>query len=165
MSVLSAAVSVTACHDSPEDPPVAESRIEHFVRELERSEPEDALVVEESQAAEAAAAFEAQEAAETVAREREELREILASELAWVDKRIADLRRSVLAAQGEIRVQKAKDVAAARAFRVKLERARQVLEKAVDDSAWESVKSHIERDVDEDRPAAIPRTYETSEDI
>ncbi|MBX3188450.1 MAG: hypothetical protein KF819_15640 [Labilithrix sp.] len=167
--VLVAAVAVAACRrddGAGEAGTAKHAKQERVVRELERGESHEAeRLLEETAAGAEEAAREAQDAAETIARETRELRDLVARELAWVDRRIADLQRGVVASRGDRRLEKQRDLAAARGFRVRIARDKSILDRPIDDAIWDALKDRVERDLDDDRPPAVPRTYENTSEI
>lgn len=130
---------------------VTKTKAHHIMREVERANRFDGFVT-----------CEELDVLERFACERDELRALVARELAWTDERIVDLERGVSSSQGDVRARKARDLAAASTFRERLEAALDTLEEPADEASWEETRRRIERDVEDDRPAAVPRTYETS---
>lgn len=97
-----------------------------------------------------------------VERERGRYRELLTKEIGWVDRRAADMDRDAKLANGDVRAAKDADVNAVREWRERLKQDLDAVENPPAGTDWSVLKMRIQRDLDEDRPVAIPRTYEKS---
>jgi hypothetical protein len=168
--VLATAASIAGCHKSSETElteaehatRVAQEKAVHAQRELERgpgSAAERAL--EESREAAKEAREEHDEAADAAARERTKLGAVLTREIEWLDKRVGEMARDAMTvAPGAVRDEKLRDVDKARAWRDRLQADLEELRKEPAGAAWTTLKTRIERDLDEDRPLGIPRSFE-----
>ena len=79
-----------------------------------------------------------------------------------LDRRVAVMARVAVTAEGTERREKERDAASAREWRERLHLDLQALERRPAGAEWSALKQRIERDLDEDRPASIPRSYEKS---
>jgi hypothetical protein len=169
--VLAVACSVAACQKSSETQAeeaaqataVKEQKEQKAMRELERgNSPEAARAMVEAQEAAEKAAREQRDVAQTLEREHERFRVLLTKEIAWIDRRVAELEANAATTQGDVRAEKERDVAAAREWRERLRQDLDVVEHPPPGSDWSAVKMRIERDLEENRPASMPRSYEKS---
>lgn len=165
------AVSLGACHKSSEEEASEASKAtaekEHkereAFRELEHGDDKGAakLLVESQEAGERAAR-ESRDVFAAVARERDRYRVILAKEIGWIDRRVSDMERVSLSAEGPERLEKEREIVAARDWRALLRQDLETLEHPPPDTDWTALKARIERDLDENRPPSVPRSYEKS---
>jgi hypothetical protein len=163
--------SMAACHKSAEQEAEEakkaaadkEAKEAKAFRELEGgNDREAARRLVESQEADEKAARAAGDVRDAVTRERERLRQVLAKEIGWVDRRVEDMERVSLSMEGAERLEKERDVVAARAWRARLQQDFEALEHPPPGTSWPALKARIERDLDEDRPPSIPHSYEKS---
>lgn len=106
-----------------------------------------------------------EQAVEAVARERARYATLLTKEIAWIDRRIAMLEKDAASATGALRAEKDQDVATARTWSDRLREDLEAVEHPKADTAdadWSALKMRIDRDLDENRPVSIPRTFEKS---
>ncbi len=169
--MLAVAVSIAGCQKSSEKQAeeaaqasaVKQQKEQKAYRELERGNaPSAARAMVEAQEADEKAAREKTEVAETVEHERERYRALLTKEIAWIDRRAAELEANVGSTEGSVRAEKQRDVVTAREWRDRLKQDLDAVEHPPPGSDWSAVKMRIERDLDEDRPASMPRSYEKS---
>ena len=149
--VLAISLAVVGCHKSSE-------------RESDEAAKASAVAAtQRTPAASERAAKEQADVATAIERERHRYHELLTKEIAWVDRRVtvmqADARRAENAASGERAVKDA-DVNVARQWRERLKQDLDAVDHLAPGADWSVVKMRIDRDLDEDRPVAIPRTYE-----
>jgi len=121
-----------------------------------------AQMLVESQEADEKAAREQQDVREAVKREQHRLRALLTKEMVWVDRWIADTQRVALSVQGPLRAEKEADSAVAREWRERLGHDLEALDLHPQDAEdWAALRKRIERDLEDDRPSSVPRSYET----
>ena len=104
---------------------------------------------------------EREDVAEAAARERVQYKRILAKEISSVDKRVTELEQELARATGAAKDTKALDVSAARGWRARLKHDLEELER-VGEHEWPEVKDRIDRDLEDERPPAVPRSFEKS---
>lgn len=169
--LLAIAASVAGCQKSSEQQAdeaakaavVKDEKEQRAFDELERGDTHHAAkLLVESQEASEHAAREADDVTAAVARERDRFRVLLTKEIAWIDRRVADMERVAVTAEGNERHAKERDAASAREWRERLRQDLDALEHPPAGSDWSALKQRIERDLDENRPPAIPRSYEKS---
>jgi len=167
--VLAIAAATAGCHKSSESEAqeavkasaAAAAKSEHAQRELERNAGEAAEALDESREATEKAAREHADVAEAVAREQAKMRALLTKELGWIDKRIGEMARDAASAPaGKVKDEKQRDVDAAKAWRDRLQADLDAVSNPAPGTDWTQLKTRIERDLDENRPPSVPRSYE-----
>ncbi len=142
---------------------VAQQKSERVMRELERGDHQGfERATRERETAGARAAAEAEDVGTAVDRERSRFRVLLTKEIAWIDRRVIDLEKTMTTTNGAVRSEQQRDIADARTWRDRLQRDLDAIDEARTFDDWSPLKARIERDLDEDRPRAIPRSYEKS---
>lgn len=141
--------------------PARVHRSPRVAREMEHEEVSWRRVVEDMDRAAEAAERQHDELVAAVGRERGQYRRLLSKDLAWVDQKVAELEQDAARAEPASRDGKQRDVAAARAWRATLDADLRAIDGA-DEDDWTSLKDRIERDLDDNRPLVIPRSYEKS---
>jgi hypothetical protein len=104
---------------------------------------------------------EREDVAEAAARERVQYKRLLSKEIASIDKRVVELEQELARATGSAKDTKARDISAARGWRARLKHDLEQLER-VGEHEWPEVKDRIERDLEDERPAAVPRSLDKS---
>lgn len=104
---------------------------------------------------------EREDVAEAAARERVQFKKLLAKEIGSADKRVGELEQELARATGTTKDNKERDISAARGWRARLKHDLEQLER-VGESEWPEVKDRIERDLEDERPAAVPRSLDKS---
>jgi hypothetical protein len=99
-------------------------------------------------------------AAATAVKEHDRFRVLLTKELAWADRRIADVSESAASLEGNARSATDRDVESARAWRQRLQEDLDSIERPPPGMDWSTLKKRIQRDLNEDRPPSMPRMYE-----
>lgn len=167
--LLAIAASVGGCQKSSEQQAdeaakaavVKEQKEQKAFAELERGETQRAArLLVESQEANEHAVREADDVGAAVTRER--FRVLLTKEIAWIDRRVADMERVAVTSEGTERLAKERDAASAREWGERLRQDLEALEHPPAGTDWSALKQRIERDLDENRPPSIPRSYEKS---
>jgi hypothetical protein len=74
---------------------------------------------------------------------------LLTKEIAWIDRRVADL-----SADRDV------EIAAHRAWRARLSEDLEEIDRTPSGDAWTSLKTKMDNDLDVNRPVSIPRAYE-----
>jgi hypothetical protein len=168
---VSLLVTVSACHKSSEQQAeeatkaaaVKSETEKKAFDELERGDPGRAgKLMVEGQNADERAARESADVPVAVARERDRFRALLTKEISWIDRRVADMERVALSADGNERLEKERDVAAAREWRERLAQDLAALDHPSPGTDWSALKQRIEHDLDENRPPSILHSYEKS---
>jgi UPF0755 protein len=171
VALATCVASVAACHKSSEHEAeeaakaaaVAAEKEQRAFKELERGETSEAArALVESQKAKEKAAAEQADVAEATRREQDRYRALLTKEIAWIDRRVAQMSRDAVNATGEVRAEKEADVASAREWRDRLSRDLDAIDHPPAGTEWPAIKTRIERNLDEDRPLSIPRSFEKS---
>lgn len=169
--LVAIAASAAACHKSSEQQAgeAAKATAEKDQKEkrafdeLERGPSHEAArLLVESQDADERAAREKNDVFAAVAHERDRLRVLLTKEIGWIDRRVADMERVSLSTEGNERLEKEREVVAAREWRERLRQDLETLEHPPAGTDWTGLKERIDRDLDENRPPSIPRSYEKS---
>lgn len=111
--------------------------------------------------ADSEAAREREEQADAVARERGQYRQVLAKEIRSAERRVAELEKEVASARKGRQGNKEHALLTARRWRDQLERDLAELER-VDEQGWPETRDRIDRDVEDDRPASVPRWLDRS---
>jgi hypothetical protein len=104
---------------------------------------------------------EREDVAEAAARERGQYRKMLQKELGSVEKRVGELEQELARATGTAKDNKERDVSAARGWRLRLKHDLDELDH-VGESDWPDVKERIDRDLEDERPASVPRSLDRS---
>jgi hypothetical protein len=169
--LLAIGMLVVACQKSSEQEAaeaakataIASAKAEQAKRELETG---DTLLASrtlvESQEAAVQAAREAAQAARALAREHERYHVLLAKEIAWVDRRLAELEASSRSTSETLRAEKELEIAAHREWRARLVEDLALVDRAPGGTEWSALKKKVDQDLDLNRPASIPRSYEKS---
>ena len=169
VAVAMVATSFAACHKSSEQQAeeaaaataVKELREERAIRELERGgSPAASRALAAAREAAERAARKDRDLAEAVRREQDRFRVLLTKELAWVDRRIVDLTKNAASLEGTARSATEGDIEEARAWRRRLQEDLDTIDQPPPGMDWSSVKTRIDRDLNEDRPPSMPRMYE-----
>lgn len=121
-----------------------------------------ARATQESQEAAAAAAREAAEAAKALAREHERYHVLLTKEIAWIDRRLVELETNARSSAGALRSEKEVEIAAHYEWRARLKDDLELVARAPAGTDWTALKTKIDHDLDLNRPALVPRSYEKS---
>lgn len=143
--------------------PVTEHRVREAGHETEHGPSPASLerLLEEQAAATDELREQRAELAEAIAREREVYKGVLAKEIALVQRRVRELESEAMRATGGAREAKSAAVAAAKRFRQRLEKDLDEIERTGEDD-WPALRDRIDRDLEEERPVAVPRAYEKS---
>jgi hypothetical protein len=96
-----------------------------------------------------------------VARERGQYKKMIAKEIGSIDKRVGELEQELARATGTAKSSKERDISAARGWRARLKQDLDEIER-VGESDWPDVKDRIEHDLEDERPAAVPRSLDKS---
>lgn len=104
---------------------------------------------------------EREDVAEAAARERVQYKKALAKEIGSIDKRVGELEQELARATGTTKDNKQRDISAARGWRSRLKHDLDDLER-VGESDWPDVKDRIDHDLEDERPAAVPRSLDKS---
>lgn len=104
---------------------------------------------------------EREDVAEAAERERVQYKKILAKEIASVDKRVVELEQELARATGDAKDEKGRSVSAARGWRARLKHDLEELDR-VGESEWPEVKDRIDHDLEDERPACVPRSFDKS---
>jgi len=99
-------------------------------------------------------------AAAKAVKERDRFRVLLTKEVAWADRRIADVSKSAASLEGNARSATDRDLEAARAWRQRLQEDLDAIDRPPPGMDWPALEKRIQRDLDEDRPSSMPRMYE-----
>ncbi|AKV00908.1 hypothetical protein AKJ09_07571 [Labilithrix luteola] len=92
-------------------------------------------------------------------RDRNQFRRLLGKEINWIDRYMGDLRTDAEALHGVERDEKLHDVDVAREWQGRLRGDLEAIGR-VSSKVWPALKEQIERDLEEDHPPSIPRSYE-----
>jgi hypothetical protein len=169
IALLAVAALLAACPKSSEQEAaeaekaaaVAEAKAEQARRGLESGDPISASRAGvDSQEAAAKAEREAAQAAKALAREHERYRVLLAREIAWIDGRLVDLEANATSLSGALRQENDVEIAAHHAWRARLSEDLAEVDRAPVGTSWTALKMKIDHDLDLNRPASIPRSYE-----
>lgn len=95
----------------------------------------------------------------TLWRDRNQFRRLLGKEINWIDRYMGDLRSDAEALHGVERDEKLHDVDVAREWQGRLRGDLEAIGR-VSGKVWPALKEQIERDLEEDHPPSIPRSYE-----
>lgn len=104
---------------------------------------------------------EREDVAEAAARERVQYKKSLIKEIGSIDKRVGELEQELARATGTAKDNKARDISAARGWRARLKQDLDDIERTSEE-AWPDVKDRIEHDLEDERPAAVPRSLDKS---
>lgn len=104
---------------------------------------------------------EREDVAEAAERERVQYKKTLAKEISAVDKRVIELQQELARATADAKDEKERSVSAARGWRARLKHDLEELDR-VGESEWPEVKERIERDLEDERPACVPRSFDKS---
>jgi membrane-associated HD superfamily phosphohydrolase len=104
---------------------------------------------------------EREDVAEAAARERVQYKKMLSKEILSIDKRVGELQQELARATGNAKDTKERDISAARGWRARLKHDLEDLER-IDEEAWPEVKDRIDHDLEDERPAAVPKSLEKS---
>lgn len=104
---------------------------------------------------------EREDVAEAAARERGQYKKTLSKEIGSIDKRVGELEQERARATGTAKDSKERDISAARGWRARLKQDLDELER-VGESDWPDVKERIDHDLEDERPAAVPRSLDKS---
>lgn len=104
---------------------------------------------------------EREDVAEAAARERVQYKSRLAKEIGSADKRVGELEQELARATGVAKNTKERDISAARGWRARLKHDLEELDRT-GESEWPEVKDRIDRDLEDERPAAVPRSLDRS---
>lgn len=171
IAIVAVETMLTACQKSSEQEAaesaratvIAEEKAAEVERERERGEAVGvSRAMRESEAAAATAAREAAEAAQALAREHDRYHVLLAKEIAWMDRRLAELETNARASEGALRNEKEVNIAAHHEWRARLRDDLQRVDRSPTGPEWTALKRKIELDLDLNRPAVVPRSYEKS---
>jgi hypothetical protein len=97
--------------------------------------------------------------AEEIARERRELRRVLMREIRWIDKHIVSLKGQASVARGALRDERLRDMDTARAWQTRLKQDLEAVDR-VSDKVWPALKNQIDKDIEQEHPMSIPRSYD-----
>ncbi len=101
--------------------------------------------------------------ATAVARERRQLRRMLAREVAWLDRKVAEVEREDEGARESLEelpsAERECDPRAARAWRARLKQDLDALERTPV-RGWPALRDKIERDLEHGTPPSVPRSYD-----
>lgn len=109
-------------------------------------------------------ARERAEQAEQIAREQRRYGRILAREIGWMDEQVIELERLVRRGPVDDPAEVQACLLAARTWRARLKQDLEALERTGEEE-WQALRAKIERDLDDDRPPAIPRSYDDAEPL
>lgn len=104
---------------------------------------------------------EREDVAEAAERERAQYKKMLAKEIGAADKRVGELEQELARATGDSKGDKERSVSAARGWRARLKQDLEELER-VGENDWPEVKDRIDRDLEDERPACVPRSFDKS---
>lgn len=104
---------------------------------------------------------EREDVAEAAARERVQYKKMLSKEIGSIDRRVGELEQELVRATGTAKDNKARDISAARGWRARLKQDLDEIER-VGESEWPDVKDRIDHDLEDERPAAVPRSLDKS---
>jgi len=104
---------------------------------------------------------EREDVAEAAARERVQYKQRIAKELSAADKRMIELGLELARATGTARGSKERDLSEARAWRNRLKHDFDDIERVGEDE-WPEVRDRIEHDIEDERPASVPRGFDKS---
>ena len=104
---------------------------------------------------------EREDIAEAAARERGQYKRILTKEIASIDRRVGELQQELARATGTTKDTKERDISSARGWRARLKQDLDEVDR-VDEDMWPGVKDRIDRDLEDERPASVPRSLEKS---
>lgn len=171
LSVVLFVAATAGCHKSASDGGAgAKSEVssaERKASEAARRELERPLVrgtdrnLDDLQEAAEEIRREREDVAEAAARERGQYKKMLAKEIGSIDKRVGELEQERVRATGTAKDNKERDISAARGWRARLKHDLDELER-VGESEWPDVKDRIDHDLEDERPAAVPRSLDKS---
>jgi hypothetical protein len=93
-------------------------------------------------------------------REQSRYHVLLTKEIAWVDRRLVHLQEAAAGADGNLRAVKEADILAARSWRARLQQDVGFIDHPPPGTDWSSLKKEFERDLNENRPPSMPRSFE-----
>ena len=99
-------------------------------------------------------------AAATAVKEHDRYRALLTQEVAWADRRIADVSKGTSALEGNARAVTDRDLDAARTWRQRLQQDLEFIDRPPPGMDWPALKTRIQHDLDENRPPSMPRIFE-----
>jgi len=102
--------------------------------------------------------------AEAIAHERSQVRRVLTREIRWIDKQVATLKSEADSARGAQRDERLRDVDMAREWQTRLKQDLEAIDR-VSDKVWPALRDHIDRDLEEEHPASIPRSFDKAYEI
>lgn len=165
LAFLVAVIGVaTGCHGkrAPGAAATAERRAAEAAHELEHVVVRGAgRVPDELRDAADEVRREREDVAEAAQRERVQYKKTLAKEIASADKRVLELEQELARATGDAKGDKERSVSAARGWRARLKHDLDQLERIGEDE-WPEVKDRIDGDLEDERPACIPRSFDSS---
>ena len=168
MVVLAIAASFVACQQSSERQAgkmakataVAEQKKAVALQEREQGDPRAVQAMAESQEASERAARESADFLNAVAREQNRYHALLTKEIAWLDRRLVDLEKNAGTTHGALRAEKDAEITAGRQWEARLRDDLDLVDHLPPETDWSALKQKVDRDLDENRPAATPRWYE-----
>ncbi|MCL2778445.1 MAG: hypothetical protein FWD73_10615 [Polyangiaceae bacterium] len=159
-------MAVAGCHKATQDDAHAsvQSTImpNHHVeamQNLEHKEGHSESPAEEASIDDPPAEQEQADVAEEIARERHELRRVLMREIRWIDKHLVSLKGQANVARGALRDERLRDMDTARAWQTRLKQDLEAVDR-VSDKVWPALKNQIDRDIEQEHPLSIPRSYD-----
>ena len=166
LAALATGCEKSARHER-EEAAIAGSKVEHtgkaVVHELEHGDAKslDRALKQHVEAIDDLQA-EQDEAIAAAAKERASYKQLLEKEIGWIDQRISELENETARATPKGgKEAKAKDLAAARDFRILLRRDLDDIESS-GETAWPPLKERIDHDLEDERPKAVPRSFDKS---
>jgi hypothetical protein len=157
--------AVAGCHKSGEQASVAATErkaSENARRDLEHPLVRDAdRDLDDLHEAAEEVRREREDFAEAAARERVQYKKTLAKEISSADKRVGELEQELARATRATKDNRERDVSAARGWRARLKLDLERLER-IGESEWPDVKERIDRDLEDERPASVPRSLDKS---
>lgn len=166
--VVLSAGAMTGCHKSADSRRGTEvAAAERKAAEASRRELEHPLVrgtdrsLDDLQEAAEEIRREREDVAEAAARERVQYKKILTKEIGSIDKRVGELEQELARATGTAKDNKERDISAARGWRARLKQDLDEIER-VGEAEWPDVKERIDHDIEDERPAAVPRSLDKS---
>lgn len=104
---------------------------------------------------------EREDAAEAAARQRVQYKKMLEHEIASIDRRVGELEQELARATGTAKGDKVRAISSARGWRALLKRDLSALERTGEDE-WPEAKERIDRDLEDERPPSVPRSFDKS---
>jgi hypothetical protein len=171
--VVLTAAATAGCHKSGEQAAADGARsevsaAERKAAEQARRELEHPLVrgtdrsaIDDLQEAAEEVRREREDVAEAAARERVQYKKMLQKEIGSIDKRVGELEQERARATGTTKDGKERDISAARGWRARLKHDLDEIER-VGEAEWPDMKDRIDHDLEDERPAAVPRSLDKS---